>query len=270
MTFEDFEKAGKRDLKREAKQCFDECIDQSITGDVRTARLLEAQFYMGELDRRSSSRIALRDLLLEIVVILLIGAEIGLAVKQGTDEDRLMDKQNGILTKLQNATSDTATSVKALSDITKAMGDNTSASAKTLLSLRTTTETMNKGVHDQISLFYDPSFALTYNTEQNRIQFMNTGRTSLKLTVVKMNGEMKNLGGTKLISPGTYQYVEVVEEYKKIASGLAKGAFLSVPVEAHLENEIGKHYVMNGALFFIWENDKITVHAQTISVQPEP
>jgi hypothetical protein len=242
--------------------------------------LWEAQFFTNEIEHREGSRIASRDLRLELWVIGLICVEIllslvgiWLAVKQSKNDDFLMEKQNKILSNLQTSTSDTATAMKSLTEVIKAMSDTTSASGKTLLSLRSTTEIMNKGVHDQISLFYDPSVGMSYDSDKNRMLFANTGRTRVTVTLIKFNGTLKHLaGGTGtelLIPPGQTIYVYMTDEYKSISSGLAKGSALSVPVETHLKTELGKRFVLNGALYFVWENDKVTVHGQNTSLQPE-
>ncbi|MGH9647894.1 MAG: hypothetical protein ACRD4E_13875 [Bryobacteraceae bacterium] len=146
MTFGEFEKAKPKALREMARECFDRAQDPSMCSspEASNALMAEAQFYMAEMDRRKGSWIALRDFALEIVVIVLIGGEIMLAIKQGKDEDTLMDKQNGILTTLQKSTADNAASIQALARITQAMSDTTSSSGKTLTSLRSTTETMNK------------------------------------------------------------------------------------------------------------------------------
>ena len=158
--------------------------------------------------------------------------------------------------------------LKSLADVIKTMSDSTSASAKTLSSLRTTTETMNTGVHDQIALFYDPAVAMTYDMEHNRINLVNTGRTGVKIASVKVNGEMANIGGIKLVSAGTTMYIEVVKYYKDISAALPKGSGHSFPVEIGLENELGKHFTLSGALYFVWDNEKVVVHGQTISLWP--
>jgi len=164
MTFEQFERASPEELKAQAKQCFDLINDAQIVNEFQVAKLLEAQFYMQELDRREDSRIAIRDFRLEVAVIALIFIEIILsvagillAIKQGNGEDKLMDKQNTILANLQNSTSDTGEAMKELAVITKAMSDNTAESRKTLSSV-------DKGVHDQLAMFYDPSVLLFYDT----------------------------------------------------------------------------------------------------------
>ena len=102
------------------------------------------------------------------------------------------------------------------------------------------------------------------------MQFNNSGRSSITLNVLKMDGQVKNVMGSKLIAMGSGLYIEIEKESKAISSVLAKGEGRSVPIEAHFENEIGKHFVFHGALFFVWENDKVVVHGQTVSILPEP
>ena len=221
MTFEEFEKADARTLRGRAKECFDTCSTEYLSPEQRSATFFEAQFYMQELDRRSGSWIARRDFWLEIAVIVLILFEIvlgiygtKLAMKQGVDEDNLMNRQNVILTNLQQSTADTATTMKGLAELTKTMGDNTSATAKTLLSLRSTTQEMNKAVQYQLALFYDPAITLIYDSAQNRALFQNTGRTGLTLDDLYVDGTKLNIGGPKLISGGTSYYLEFAERYK--------------------------------------------------------
>jgi hypothetical protein len=107
MTFEEFEKATKAELRSRAKDCFDNSAVYQPSDPMLTVPLiLNAQFYMQELDRRHGSRIAVRDLILEIVVILLIGGEIWHGFKAAKEEGALMDKQNAILANLADSTAD--------------------------------------------------------------------------------------------------------------------------------------------------------------------
>jgi hypothetical protein len=99
MTFEQMEKAKRPELRAEAKKCFEIAQDNATVNEYQAAKMLEAQFYMQELDRRHDSWIERRDFWLELAVIMLILAEIilsvygiRLAIKQGHDEDLLMDK----------------------------------------------------------------------------------------------------------------------------------------------------------------------------------
>jgi hypothetical protein len=116
MTFEEYEKASKGVLRAQAKECFDQANQNPSWGGAPTL-LLQAQFYMQELDRRHDSFISLRDLILEIIVISLIGGEIWLGLRQGTDEGLLMDRQNKILANLDKSTAATATLVQKELDL---------------------------------------------------------------------------------------------------------------------------------------------------------
>ena len=98
--------------------------------------MLEAQFYMQEMDRRDSSRIARRDWWLEIVVIFLIGIEIVLsvvgiifAVREGNAQAKLVQAQTGILTSLQQSSSDTVGALKGLLETTGKMNESAGKTA---------------------------------------------------------------------------------------------------------------------------------------------
>src|SRR5580704_17763457 len=137
MTFDQFEKATQKELRSQAKVCFD-IAQGSQHWDRQAAKLLEAQFYMQELDRRHDSRITRRDFWLEIAVIGLIVAEtvlsiyvIKLAIRESKDEDALMDKQNKVLENLK---------------------DSSAATARTMQSVEKTMVTMNQGIHGQLGL----------------------------------------------------------------------------------------------------------------------
>jgi hypothetical protein len=161
LNFEQFDSAKRSDLRNLAKECFDKSQAEPESSEKKASLLLEAQFYMAEMDRRQGGRTAWRDLLLEIVVILLIGFEIVLALKQGNDEDQLMDKQNRILFGLQQSTSDTATTLKGLLTMTATMNESASATAKTLVAVESTSKETSKALQDQLSLFYQPSVTTT-------------------------------------------------------------------------------------------------------------
>ena len=154
MNFAEFEKATDGDLKAEARRCFDQSRALTVADLAYKAPLmLEAQFYMQEMDRRDSSKDRRRDLWLEVVVIVLIGIEIVLslvgmkiAIQEGNAQATLTEKQTGILTSLQQSSSDTAQTLKGLLETTGTMNGSASSTAGTLQHLQSTTEAMNKAV----------------------------------------------------------------------------------------------------------------------------
>jgi hypothetical protein len=267
MTFEEFEKAERRTLRERAKGCFDMAQD-AILSEGRSALLLEAQFYMQELDRRQGSWIATRDLVLEIVVILLIGGEIWFGNKAATDQGALMKGQTAVLQKLDTSTSATATAMEGLSDITKAMSDTTAASGKTLLSLKTTTETMNKAVHDQVSLFYDPAVLVTYVPSAHILNFLNTGRSNIRLTSLKIGDSPEMDLGSRLITPNSGHQFDEKALYDDLVAKVPKGSYQVIPLVAHFTNEIDKSFVLTGTLVAVWQNDVLEILVQTGALTP--
>src|SRR5437764_7667331 len=158
MHFEEFEKASMQELKREAKSCFGRYKDVNTGGLDKPALLLEAQFYMNEMERRHDSWIALRDLLLEIVVILLIGWEIWMSYRGERLQTKDFDAESVVFQNLENSSA---------------------ATAATLTSLRGTTEAMSGAVQKELELFYDLELTVVYEEGQKKITIENHGRTNV-------------------------------------------------------------------------------------------
>ena len=80
MRVRELERLTKKDLRQRADDAFQKADEKG------PGYLMEAQFYMQELDRRHDSWISLRDLLLELVIIALIGWEIYLGYQGGKQQ----------------------------------------------------------------------------------------------------------------------------------------------------------------------------------------
>jgi hypothetical protein len=111
MNTEEFEKATEKDLRRNANECFDKLRDSG--SQEHPALLLSARFYMDEIERREHDRVARRDLVLELVVILLIGLELYFGITGG-------NAQVGVLQKLEASAGHTAAAVATLAEEQKA------------------------------------------------------------------------------------------------------------------------------------------------------
>ena len=245
VDFEQFDKAKRSELRNLAKECFEKSQEEPIFSERKVSLLLEAQFYMTEMDRREGGRIALRDLLLEIVVILLIGGEIWLAIKQGREQGAFMSKQNGILTSLQQSTSDTASTLKGLLTMTVTMNQSASATATTLQSLQSTTEAMNKAVQAQLSLFYQPSVTATFDMGTKKIVITNLGRTDLHITDVKYaDGPREPVHPTETIAPNSGWFMDAEVIQKALTDGTPKSTVKSVPISFYVADEHHKRYAV--------------------------
>src|SRR6266481_3908892 len=94
MRVNELEKQTLNQLKAGADSCFHDASvnDRDL---VNVEHLLKAQVYLAEIAHRYDAKIARRDLFLEIVVIVLIAAEIGIAWMEGRSQSRALDAMAG-------------------------------------------------------------------------------------------------------------------------------------------------------------------------------
>src|SRR5271156_5404175 len=134
MVLEDLEKTSKKELTQKAKELFAEM--KTCGHEQRPALLLEAQSYLQERDRRHDSWISLRDLLLELVVIALIGWE----VHEGNKQYDLLKTMNS------NAAATVAAmqkSVEAMGKLQQAQDDSLKTSNASLLANKQIADTLS-------------------------------------------------------------------------------------------------------------------------------
>jgi len=101
MRVKEIENLSRKELRQRADDAFAKADEKGLS------YLMEAQFYMRELEHRHDSWVSIRDLILEIVVIGLILAEI----VEGNAQAKLIAAQTQILQNLQNSTKSTADSL---------------------------------------------------------------------------------------------------------------------------------------------------------------
>jgi hypothetical protein len=131
INLANIDKLSKKELKLAIEGCFEHAPDASPTD--RLAILQEAEFYTKELDRRSDSWVSIRDLILEIIVIGLIGWEIHMGYRQAADEATEFAQQQKIFQNLETSSQ---------------------ATADTLTALKTTMQAMNTGIQTDLALNY--------------------------------------------------------------------------------------------------------------------
>ncbi|MGH9344593.1 MAG: hypothetical protein ACRD19_12645 [Terriglobia bacterium] len=250
-----------------AKERFEQATTSlDMSDEYRLARLLEAQFYLAEGERRATSRVSLRDLILEIVVIILIGGEICLAVKQGKDDDQSMSKQNAILTNLQTSSAATSKALSNLLSATNQMRTSTAATADTLTLLESTTKVMSKGVYDQLALFYEPQLTITYDSTNNRLLVTNTGKSNLHLTDMSLNGGHLRLDGAqRLISPATAMFAELSFSPQILAQAVQHKP-IEYPLVVQITNDRNIPFVVNARVLFLRNKDKVETIVQMLNI----
>ncbi len=129
MKTEDFANATETQLRQKANEYFDSL--ETSGSHEKPALLIGAQFYMDEIERRKQGRVAARDLILELVVILLIALEIYFGVTGG-------NQQLAVLQKLNASTGATAEVLSKLADQQKAALSGQKDTLRTIEQVNTT------------------------------------------------------------------------------------------------------------------------------------
>lgn len=248
MRVEEFEKLTKKELRAKANACF--VAVAALNAPAATALMTEARFYLDEINRRADSRVAIRDLILEIVVILLIGGEIALGIVQGKQQEAAFEKMHGVLSSLQTSSE---------------------ATAKTLTALQKTTESMNGAIQKELSLFYDVSVSTIYSPSDKKLTIANTGRTNITIGGIKVStGEPQIVPeGRVLIQQATYS-IDLASVYDAIVQQGLKDPNGLVPFDVYVKNEKLEEFVIH-SYFVVSLKDKATtiVGAQEGSITPQ-
>jgi hypothetical protein len=147
MRVEEFETLKKKQLREKANECFNRI--EGAGHEQTPALLLEAQFYLREIDRRGESWIAWRDLVLELVIIGLIGWEI----LEGNKQAEILRQMSASAEATATATKDVNASARDQATELKTL---TKEETKSLDSL----SEMNKGLHASLKQTIDMTVAM--------------------------------------------------------------------------------------------------------------
>ncbi len=131
------------ELLQNADECFTDIEKSGYWQELHTAKLMRAQVFMGELDRRDNASVAARDLkmagrsyLMEVWVIILIGLELIIALVAlwyGIHEG---NQQAIILGHMEQSTSATAEILKGQGKILVTMNQNTADTVAAMQNLQ--------------------------------------------------------------------------------------------------------------------------------------
>jgi len=239
------DKMSRAELKRAIMICFDYAPD--ATPVDRLAVLQEAQFYTQELERRRDSFTSVRDLLLELVVIALIGWEIHMSYRGERLESQNFEKEQGVFANLQASSA---------------------ATAGTLQSLEKTTEEMNKNIETEVALNYDVAVEVTFDNQVKHVNISNKGRTNVYVWGDKLdqqNPVLEKKG--KMIAPGGYYYIIADTFYQELAKKLPHDSQRTVPFKVFLRNENGDEFIVECQFFADWNTGPLAIRTQTTSIR---
>jgi hypothetical protein len=154
-------------------------------GMDRPALLLEAQIYLREVDRRGETWIARRDLWLEVIVIVLIIAEIGIAAWEGKQQDKILGDMN------KNVAA-TATTIGQLQTVEQQSFEQQKQSVQSLIQMNGELQTSLKETH---------SMATATAQQLKILQDEQASRLAAQAKKPKL--ELDNVDGNTLINLNT-------------------------------------------------------------------
>lgn len=225
---------------------------------------LAAQFYVNELDRRESrradeerDRIETRrhrvNLAIEGLIILLIGAEIMLAIgaghqqsKQATQELQTFGAMREVLSNLQNSSQ---------------------ATADTLMQLKTATDSIKAATQGQLAASYDPSVVVKFDAA-HKLDVLNNGRTNITLWGSTIRGqEPVFLKVPSVLPPGGGYECDAEALYTQLSARFEKAGTVSIKYDVYLKNELGVKFMVDCTLTFVNDNfgQRIVTQVNAIS-----
>ncbi len=238
--------------------------------------LSEAQFYIDEIERRSAeserrkqSRVGVRDLILELVVIILIGLELYFGIVGGNKQLAVLqtlktsaDQQLGVLQNLNTSAGETAKIMRSLRE----EQDIVLATQQQTLQL---TAQMNGALQTQLGLNFAPALTLVYDESKKLLNLQNYGKTNLFLWGVKENGVTEMFPQPRIVAPTTEFSFPADSILTRESPRVPKGNAEAFPLDVYLKTANGKKYLATYSVIAIWKNDALTLNVQHIGMKQE-
>lgn len=224
---------------------------------------MAAQFYVNELDRRENLRVNAErdrietkrrriDLLIEALIVLLIRAEIILAIVTGRQQSKQVAQELESFGNMQTVLAN--------------LQQSSQATADSLKELKAVTETMNNAIQDEARLNYRIAVDVTFDAGSKRIWIFNKGRSVIWLWGDKLGDAPPQIEKTpREITPGGSYYI-VGDKFYDIVSKVPKGSAKPLAFVLYVRSENGRPYVVSSQFNFVWQNDVLNIHTQTLSI----
>ena len=248
IELRNIENMTKKQLKEAAKGCF-EYAPEAAPVD-RLAILQEAQFYTRELERRNDSFTSIRDLILELVVIGLIGWEIYMSYRAERQQRVNFKEEQGIFENLQKSSDATKDSLTSVKDILGAM---------------------ELSLEKQVELFYDVQINVVYNEPTKRLAIINNGRSNITVwaqRVAEKTASMTEYPKTALVPPGGTYEIPLEEGLQRVMAVLPKGQSYNYWFTFFVKNEKKERFTVSGDLVASWHGDTVSLNIPSTSIVP--
>jgi hypothetical protein len=247
MTLEEAEKLSKKALKRKVNESL--ALAETRGVEERPGHVADAEFYMRILEDRRDTRVSRRDLILEIVVIFLIGWEIYMSYRAERFQSQSFEKEEKVFTNLEA---------------------NSAATAKTLVTVEGTMETMNASLRKQVALFYDLDVVITFDQDSKNLILHNLGRTGVSFWGSRVGDSpvvIESEGRT--IPAGAGYKIQITKNYEEMVARFPKPTDGEIPFDFFFKNERSEEFNVSGYFAMHWDNDVGHFNVQIVSIVPE-
>jgi hypothetical protein len=232
MTLEEFENATDIELRARANNCFTQAASAG-TGD-KPYLYAEAQFYIGEIERRKQGTANSISFWMELLVIVLIIGEIWVTIHEGKEQASLTAAQTPILQNLQSSTKSTADSLAAQMKLQYAVFVNVQFNGGSGLSL--------------------------FNNSKSEIVFFG-----IKVGTRKAKS---NNGGPEAIAGGNMKSIPFDDFYPGLLKSLPLRHPVELPITIYLKSANGEEYVDEGTFTFVRQGIMLS-GSSSMKVRPE-
>jgi hypothetical protein len=232
MTLDEFENVTVAELRAQANNCFAQAATAG-TGD-RPYLYAEAQFYIAEIERRQQGKANTIGFWMELFVIVLILAEIVIALWEGKGQASLIMAQTQILQNLQGSTKSTADSLAA-----------------------------------QLALQYEVFVNVQYNSNK-ALSLFNNSKNEIMFCGIKI-GNLRaesNPGGPAPIAGLMMKSISLEEFYPTLFDDLPKTGSADFPITLYLKSANNQDYVAQGTFAFVRHGNGVTGSGES-TLQPE-
>lgn len=297
MRVEEYKNLTDEQLTQKANECLT-ALDNQYYPQLHAAKLLEAQLYMNEINRRNDEKIATRDgqmaersHKMEIWVIILIGVEILIGVGGIAIGCREGNQQVAVLEQMKKSTAATAATLQTQGNIFTTIDGNTAktveavgklqqsqdnllqAQQSSLVTLKNTLKSigeMNFALQRQLAMAFDVAVIVTTDDVTKRIGVLNQTKTVIIIYGMKYDGEppVKFPDQKYLPSGDRYDFFED-GVYQNAALIVPKRLEKQVPLEVYVQGADGKRYIVYSYLLMKWENETMKIYPTVNSIKQE-
>jgi hypothetical protein len=252
MNVEQLSQMPEDDLRARANELLTGFESENVSAQMKAENVTLAQIFQAELDRREqareraeSARSAQRDYKLEIWVIVLIGAELVLAIVgigfgwvEGSKQTRVLDQLN------KNSAATAAT----LSTVQTEQAASLETQKRTLENI----VAMNDELQDELDFKLAGSIQYSggmFGKGINKIDFTNNGESTLILWGSKLGNEPPVMRKRpQVLIPGGKVEFDWHQWVEKTTKKMGAATQVSVPIEFYLKRANGTKYVSAGTV----------------------